>query len=164
MLDAPTMMLKERAGGNVGAATLESASMLLISRTIHFNAAHRLYRRDRPDEWNRATYGAASNPAGYGHNYTLEVSLEGVPAADDGMVVNLLDLDRVLKEEVDRPLDHRNLNEEIPEFRDAVPTAEALAGWIWQRVDARVRREGWPCRVAALSLTVTPSFRVDLVA
>lgn len=143
---------------------LESAAMLLISRTLHFNAAHRLFRRDRSDEWNRATYGAAANPAGYGHNYTLEVSLEGTPSAEDGMVVNLLDLDRILKEEVDRPLDHRNLNEEIPEFRDAVPTAENLARWIWDRVDARVRKEGWPCRVATLTLTVTPAFRVELRA
>ena len=157
-------MLKDRARGNVCAPTLESAAMLLISRTIHFNAAHRLFRRDRSDEWNRATYGAASNPAGYGHNYLLELSVAGDPSAEDGMVINLLDLDRVLKEEVDRPLDHRNLNAEIPEFHDAVPTAEALANWIWQRVDARVRREGWPCRVAALTLTVTPTFRVELVA
>jgi 6-pyruvoyltetrahydropterin/6-carboxytetrahydropterin synthase len=155
-------MLKERAGGNVCAATLESLPMLLISRTIHFNAAHRLFRRDRSDEWNRATYGAASNPAGYGHNYGLEVSVAGDPSAEDGMVINLLDLDRVLKEEVDHPLDHRNLNEEIPEFRDTVPTAENLATWIWQRVDARLRKEGWPCRIATLTLTVTPTFRVEL--
>ena len=157
-------MLKEGAGGNAGPPPLESRPMLLISRTIHFNAAHRLFRRDRPDEWNRATYGAASNPAGYGHNYGLEVSVAGDPAAEDGMVINLLDLDRVLKEEVDRPLDHRNLNEEIPEFRDTVPTAENLASWIWQRVDARLRKEGWPCRIAALTLTVTPTFRVELRA
>ena len=157
-------MRKERAGGNVTPPTLESVPMLLISRTIHFNAAHRLYRRDRPDEWNRATFGAASNPAGYGHNYGLEVSVAGEPDPETGMVVNLIDLDRVLKEEVDRPLDHRNLNEEIPEFRDTVPTAENLARWIWDRVDARLRREGWPCRIAALTLTVTPTFRVQLLA
>lgn len=138
--------------------------MVLISRTLHFNAAHRLFRRDRSDEWNRATYGSASNPSGYGHNYALEVALAGEPDPENGMVVNLIDLDRVLKEEVDRPLDHRNLNEEIPEFRDVVPTAENLARWIWDRVDARVRREGWPCRVASLSLVVTPTFRVDLLA
>ena len=136
--------------------------MLLISRTLHFNAAHRLFRRDRSDEWNRATYGAASNAAGYGHNYALEVAVAGEPDPSTGMVINLIDLDRVLKEEVDRPLDHRNLNEEIPEFRDVVPTAENLAAWIWRRVDARIRREGWPCRVASLTLTVTPAFRVAL--
>ncbi len=138
--------------------------MLLISRTLHFNAAHRLFRRDRSDEWNRATYGAASNAAGYGHNYALEVAVAGEPDPGTGMVINLIDLDRVLKEEVDRPLDHRNLNEEIPEFRDVVPTAENLAAWIWRRVDARIRREGWPCRVASLTLTLTPTFRVDLTA
>lgn len=156
------MMLKFRAGGNVRPASLESSPMLLLSRTIHFNAAHRLFRRDRSDEWNRETYGAASNPAGYGHNYALEISVAGEPDPESGMVVNLHDLDRVLKEEVDRPLDHRNLNEEIPEFQGTVPTAENLARWIWDRVAARLAREAWPCRLAALTLTLTPSFRVEL--
>jgi 6-pyruvoyltetrahydropterin/6-carboxytetrahydropterin synthase len=137
--------------------------MILISRTIHFNAAHRLFRRDRSDEWNRATYGAAANAAGYGHNYALELSVAGEIDADNGMVVNLIDVDRILKEEVDRPLDHRNLNEEIREFRETVPTAENLALWIWDRVDGRLARDGWPCRVAALTLTVTPTFKVELV-
>lgn len=136
--------------------------MLLLSRTIHFNAAHRLFRRDRSDEWNRATYGAASNPAGYGHNYSLEVAVAGEPDPENGMVLNLVDLDRILKEEVDRPLDHRNLNEEIPEFRDTVPTAENLALWIWDRVDARLVREGGACRIASVTLGVTPNFRVEL--
>ena len=137
---------------------------LLLSRTIHFNAAHRLHRADRSEEWNRATYGPGANAASYGHNYALELFVAGEPDAENGMIVNLTDLDRVLKEEVDRPLDHRNLNEEIPEFRDTVPTAENLASWIWQRVDARLRKEGWPCRIAALTLTVTPTFRVELRA
>jgi len=138
--------------------------MLLLARTIHFNAAHRLFRPDRSEEWNRTTYGAAANPAGYGHNYALDLAVAGEPDPENGMVVNLLDLDRILKEEVDRPLDHRNLNEEIPEFRGTVPTAENLARWIWDRVDARLRRDGWPCRIAALTLTVTPTFRVQLLA
>ena len=155
-------MFEVRTGGNVFPSTLESRPMILLSRTIHFNAAHRLYRRDRSDEWNRATYGAASNPSGYGHNYALEVAVEGAIDPEDGMILNLVDLDRVLKEEVDRPLDHRNLNEEIPEFRDVVPTAENLARWIWDRVDARLVRDGRPCRVSRLTLTVTPTFRVEL--
>ncbi len=155
-------MFEVRTGGNVLPATLESRPMILLSRTIHFNAAHRLFRRDRSDEWNRATYGAASNPSGYGHNYALEVAVAGEIDSEDGMVLNLVDLDRMLKEEVDRPLDHRNLNEEIPEFRETVPTAENLARWIWDRVDARLVRDGCRCRVASLVLTVTPTFRVEL--
>ncbi len=155
-------MFEVRTGGNVLRATLESRPMILLSRTIHFNAAHRLFRRDRSDEWNRATYGAASNPSGYGHNYALEVAVAGEIDSEDGMVLNLVDLDRILKEEVDRPLDHRNLNEEIPEFRETVPTAENLARWIWDRVDARLVRDGCRCRIASLVLTVTPTFRVEL--
>ena len=138
--------------------------MLLLSRTIHFNAAHRLFNRARSEEWNRATYREASNPAGYGHNYTLEVSVAGAPDPDSAMIVNLTDLDRLLREEVDRPLDHRNLNEEIPEFQTRVPTAENLARWIWDRVSARIEKERWPCRLASLKLTVTPTFSVELVS
>jgi 6-pyruvoyltetrahydropterin/6-carboxytetrahydropterin synthase len=80
------------------------------------------------------------------------------------MIVNLTDLDRVLKDEVDRPLDHRNLNHEIPEFASRVPTAENLARWIWDHVEARLKKEKWPCRLATLKLTVTPNFAVELVA
>ena len=138
--------------------------MLLLSRTIHFNAAHRLFNQQKSEEWNRTTYGDASNPAGYGHNYTLEVSVAGAADADSSMVVNLTDLDRILREEVDRPLDHHNLNAEIPEFAKSVPTAENLARWIWDRVAARIEKEGWPCRLAALKLTVTPTFSVELVS
>ena len=138
--------------------------MLLLSRTIHFNAAHRLFNPQKSEEWNLATYGDASNPAGYGHNYTLDVSVAGVADAQSSMIVNLTDLDRILKEEVDRPLDHRNLNQEIPAFKTLVPTAENLARWIWDRVAARLEKERWPCRLAALKLTVTPTFSVELVS
>ena len=74
------------------------------------------------------------------------------------MVVNLTDLDRILKEEVDRPLDHRNLNRDVPEFAGISPTAERLAAWIWDRVGARIAREGWPCRLARLRLQARAGF------
>ncbi len=138
--------------------------MVLLSRTIHFNAAHRLFNPGKSEEWNRATYGDAANPSGYGHNYALEVSVAGEADPVTGMVVNLTDLDRILKEEVDRPLDHRHLNAEIPEFASTVPTAENLARWIWDRVAARLAKEGWPCRLQSLKLTVTPTFSVELVS
>jgi 6-pyruvoyltetrahydropterin/6-carboxytetrahydropterin synthase len=138
--------------------------MVLLSRTIHFNAAHRLFNPEKSEEWNRATYGDAANPAGYGHNYTLDVSVAGEADPVTGMLVNLTDLDRLLKEEVDRPLDHRHLNAEIPEFAKSVPTAENLARWIWDRLSARLAREAWPCRLQSLRLTVTPNFSVELVS
>ena len=138
--------------------------VVLLSRTIHFNAAHRLFNPEKSEEWNRATYGDSANAAGYGHNYALDVSVAGEADPATGMLVNLTDLDRILKEEVDRPLDHRNLNAEIPEFARTVPTAENLARWIWDRVAARIAKEGWPCRLQNLKLTVTPNFAVELVS
>ncbi len=137
--------------------------MLFLSRTIHFNAAHRLWNPAKSEAWNRGTYGEAAGPSGYGHNYALEVQVAGEPDADDGMIVNLTDLDRILREEVDRPLDHRNLNAEIPEFARRVPTAENLGRWIWDRISARLAREGRRVRLAALTLRVTPNFAVEIV-
>lgn len=137
--------------------------MIRLSRTIHFNAGRRLWRSDWPDEKNRAVYGDES-PHGYGHNFTLEVAVEGDTDATTGMVVNLTDLDRVLKEEVDAPLDHKNLNVDVPAFRDAPPTAENVAAWIWSRVEARIAREQWPCRLAHLRLRLTPDFAVEIEA
>ena len=108
-----------------------------------------------------AVYGD-EGPHGYGHNYELEVSVEGRTDPATGMVVNLTDLDRVLKEEVDRPLDHRNLNRDVPEFAKTPPTAENLAVWIWKRVAARIEGEKWPCRVVHLRLRLTPGFAVEI--
>lgn len=137
--------------------------MLFLSRTIHFNAAHRLWNPTKSEAWNRETYGEAARPSGYGHNYTLEVFVAGEPDADVGMIVNLTDLDRILREEVDKPLDHKNLNAEVPEFAREAPTAENIARWIWNRVAARLAKEGWRCRLAALTLRPTPTYSVEIV-
>jgi 6-pyruvoyltetrahydropterin/6-carboxytetrahydropterin synthase len=131
-----------------------------LSRTIHFNAGRSLWRSDWPEEKNRAVYGD-EGPHGYGHNYELEVAVVGDVDPETGMVVNLTDLDRVLKDEVDRPLDHRNLNQDVPELAVS-PTAERLARWIWERVAARIGREGWKCRLSHLRLRLTPDFAVEI--
>src|SRR6516165_5151895 len=104
---------------------------MLLSRTIHFNAGRSLWRKNWSAEKNRAVYGD-EGPHGYGHNYLLEVSVEGRIDPETSMIVNLTDLDRLLKEEVDLPLDHRNLNQDVPDFADRPPTAENLAVWIWK--------------------------------
>jgi 6-pyruvoyltetrahydropterin/6-carboxytetrahydropterin synthase len=135
--------------------------MIRLSRKIHFNAGRNLWRPGWTAEKNRAVYGDES-PHGYGHNYELEVSVEGDADPQTGMVVNLTDLDRVLREEVDRPLDHRNLNKDVPEFAATPPTAENLAAWIWRRVAARIAAESWPCRVVSLRLRLTPDFAVEI--
>jgi len=134
---------------------------MLLSRTIHFNAGRSLWRKNWSAEKNRAVYGD-EGPHGYGHNYRLEVSVEGRIDPETAMIVNLTDLDRLLKEEVDLPLDHKNLNQDIPNFADRPPTAENLAVWIWKKLDDRIVREGWPCRLARLRLTLEPGFAVEI--
>src|SRR5512144_2657548 len=135
--------------------------MIRLSRTIHFNAGRSLWRADWPRERNLAVYGD-EGPHGYGHNYELEVAVEGAVDPETSMVVNLTDLDRILKEEVDRPLDHRQLNRDVPEFASTPPTAENVAAWIWKRVGARIEREKWPCRMVHLRLRLTPHFAVEI--
>jgi 6-pyruvoyltetrahydropterin/6-carboxytetrahydropterin synthase len=135
--------------------------VIRLSRTIHFNAGLSLWRPDWTPERNRSVYGE-EGPHGYGHNYTLEVAVKGDLNPATSMVVNLTDLDRILKEEVDRPLDHRNLNRDVPAFAAAPPTAENVAAWIWGRVSERIGREGWPCRLAHLRLQLTPDFAVEI--
>lgn len=135
--------------------------MIRLSRKIHFNAGRSLWRSDWPAEKNRAIYGE-EGPHGYGHNYALEVSVEGEVDPETSMVVNLTDLDRILKDEVDRPLDHRNLNRDVPDFATTPPTAENLAVWIWRRVASRIAREKWPCRIVRLRLRLTPGFAVEI--
>ncbi len=132
-----------------------------LARKIHFNAGRSLWRPEWSAERNRAVYGD-EGPHGYGHNYELEVAVEGKTDPATGMVVNLTDLDRVLKEEVDRPLDHMNLNRDVPEFAKTPPTAENLAVWIWKRVAARIEGEKWPCRIVHLRLKLTPGFAVEI--
>jgi len=135
--------------------------VIRLSRTVHFNAARSLWRSEWSREKNRSVYGDES-PHGYGHNFELEVSVEGPIDAESSMVVSPTDFDRVLKEEVDTPLDHKNLNRDVPDFSRVPPTAENVAVWIWKRVSSRIGREGWPCRLAHLRLRLTPDFAVEI--
>ena len=135
--------------------------MIRLSRTLHFNAGRSLWRKEWSEEKNRSLYGD-EGPHGFGHNFRLEVSVEGPIDPESAMVINLTDLDRILKEEVDAPLDHRNLNRDVPEFATVPPTAENVAAWIWRRVAARIERERWPCRLAHLRLRLTPDFAVEI--
>jgi 6-pyruvoyltetrahydropterin/6-carboxytetrahydropterin synthase len=134
-----------------------------LSRTIHFNAGRSLWRPDWSEEKNRTVYGD-EGPHGYGHNYRLEIGVEGSIDSETSMIINLTDLDRILKEEVDQPLDHKNLNRDIPDFGRLPPTAENVAVWIWKRLEARIARERWPCKLAHLRLTLEPGFAVEIEA
>lgn len=106
-----------------------------LSRKIYFSSAHRYHNPTWSAEKNREIFGPCNNPHGHGHNYELEVTLSGPVDPDTGMVINLTDLDQILKEEIMNPLDHRHLNHEVDYFRENVPTTEAIAIFCWNQID-----------------------------
>ena len=109
-----------------------------LYRRAHFNAAHRLYRPDWSDEKNREVFGKCSNPRYHGHNYELVVGLKGAVDPETGMVMDIAELKEIIKEQVLDPFDHKNLNEEVPEFAKLNPTVEQIAQVIWQRMRPKI--------------------------
>ena len=105
-----------------------------VSRKAHFNAAHRLYRKDWTDAQNEAHFGKCSNPHFHGHNYELIVSVTGDIDPDTGYVMDMKVLKDYIKAEVEDAFDHKNLNIEVPEFAELIPTAENIVVVIHQKL------------------------------
>ena len=105
-----------------------------VSRRAHFNAAHRLYRQDWTDEKNNTVFGKCNNPEYHGHNYELIVSVTGEIDPDTGFVMDMKVLKELIQKKVEDALDHKNLNTQVPEFKDLNPTAENIAVVIWNRL------------------------------
>ena len=111
---------------------------LTVYRKAHFNAAHRLLRKDWSDEKNLEVFGKCSNPNYHGHNYELEVGVTGSTDPETGLVIDLALLKSIIKEEVETPFDHKNLNVEVSEFKDLNPTVENIARVIWNKLRLRL--------------------------
>ena len=105
-----------------------------LTRRYGFAASHRLHSARLSEDENRRIYGKCANPHGHGHNYFVEVTVSGPIHPETGMVANLADLDAFVHREVIEVFDHRNLNEEIPAFRERVPTTENLCIEIYNRL------------------------------
>jgi 6-pyruvoyltetrahydropterin/6-carboxytetrahydropterin synthase len=105
-----------------------------VFRKEHFNAAHRLFRKDWTDEKNKEVFGLCSNPNYHGHNYTLIVKVTGQIDPETGYVVDLKVLKEIIAEEIIEAFDHRNLNLDVPEFKDLNPTAENIAVVIYHKI------------------------------
>ncbi len=104
------------------------------SRKAHFNAAHRLYRKDWSDEKNYSVFGKCSNPNYHGHNYELVVSVIGDIDVETGFVMDLKILKSLIRREIEDAFDHKNLNIEVQEFANLNPTAENIAVVIWNKL------------------------------
>lgn len=109
-----------------------------LYRKAHFNAAHRLFLPQWSDEKNAAVFGKCSNPNYHGHNYELEVGITGPIDPITGFVIDVAELKAIIKTEVEDPFDHKNLNLEVPEFAELIPTVENIAKVIWSKLRSRI--------------------------
>ncbi|MGB5387480.1 MAG: 6-carboxytetrahydropterin synthase [Eudoraea sp.] len=105
-----------------------------VSRKAHFNAAHRLYRKDWDDNKNNSVFGKCNNPNYHGHNYELVVSVTGEIDPETGFVIDMKILKDLIRSEIEDALDHKNLNVEVPEFRTLNPTAENIVIVIYNKL------------------------------
>jgi 6-pyruvoyltetrahydropterin/6-carboxytetrahydropterin synthase len=109
-----------------------------VYRKVHFNAAHRLNNPQWSAEKNAETFGKCNYPNYHGHNYELIVGLIGEVDPGTGYVIDLGDLKAILEEEVLEPFDHRNLNLDVPDFKDLNPSAENIAKVIYDKLRKRI--------------------------
>lgn len=115
--------------------------MIKIVRREVFNAAHRLFKEGWSDEKNLEVFGKCSHPNYHGHNYVVEVQVEGEIDPETGFVMDLKDLKTLIRKEIIDRFDHRNLNLDCPEFEHLNPTSENIAMVIWnilrQKISAK---------------------------
>ena len=131
--------------------------MVYLTRRVDFCASHRYRIESLSDEENFKLFGKCSYQHGHGHNYTLEVTVKGDVDPKTGMVINLTDLDSILKEKVVEVMDHRFINLDIPEFAEKIPTTENLALFIWESLENSI--EG--CAVHRVRLYEDPTLYAE---
>lgn len=112
-----------------------------VSRKAHFNAAHRLYRKDWSMEKNDLVFGKCNNPNFHGHNYELIVSVAGEIDTETGFVMDVKILSDLIKEHIEEAFDHKNLNVDVPDFFDLNPTAENIAVVIWNKLRPQIKNK-----------------------
>ena len=120
---------------------------ITVSRKAHFNAAHRLYRRDWDEAQNKKIFGKCANPHYHGHNYELIVSVTGTIDPETGYVIDMKVLKDLIKDHVEDALDHKNLNEQVEDFATLIPTAENIAVVIYNKLK--------PQLVSTMALEIT---------
>jgi 6-pyruvoyltetrahydropterin/6-carboxytetrahydropterin synthase len=128
-----------------------------VTRRVHFSAAHRLHNPELSEQRNRELFGLCNNPNWHGHNYELDVTVEGEVDASTGYVMDLKRIKEVSEEAVIRDLDHRNLNLDVPWLEGVMPSTENLVVAIWKRLAPRIPQG----RLVRLVLWETPRNYVE---
>ena len=112
--------------------------MIYLTRKLEFSAAHYYHNPEFSEEENRRLFGKCNNPNGHGHNYTLEVTVEGEPDARTGMVLDLKQLKEILEREVMEVFDHKFINRQVEQMKGQIPTTENIARCIWELLEGKI--------------------------
>ncbi|HLN21407.1 MAG TPA: 6-carboxytetrahydropterin synthase [Bacteroidales bacterium] len=116
--------------------------MIYLTRRERFSAAHRMYRPDWSDETNFEVFGKCSNVNWHGHNYVLWVTIKGEPSPENGFVVNMNLLKKIITDKVICKIDHKNINLEVDFMKGKIATTENLAIAVWNELSSPVRELG----------------------
>jgi 6-pyruvoyltetrahydropterin/6-carboxytetrahydropterin synthase len=116
--------------------------MIYLTRRERFSAAHRMFRKEWTDEENMEVFGKCSNPNWHGHNYVLYVTVRGEISGENGFVINMNDLKKIIREHVIDKIDHRNINTEVDFMRGKIATTENLAVSVWEVLHPHIEKAG----------------------
>lgn len=135
-----------------------------LTRRVSFAAAHRYRRPEWDDATNAAVFGLCARPNYHGHNYGVEVTVSGPIDPVTGFLVDLGALDAALAREVMAPLDHKNLNLDVPDFAEGklVPTSENIAAWILERMQRAVAAFSASARVTKVRVHEGPGLWAEV--
>lgn len=130
----------------------EKPTMVQVTQQFEFSAAHRLHCDTLSPEENKRVFGKCNNPSGHGHNYLVDVTIEGEPDPRTGLLLATDELERRVAERVIRRLDHKHLNLDTPEFAALNPSVENIAMVVWRLLDGQLA----PARLASVRIYETP--------
>ena len=136
-----------------------SKKTVYISRRARFNAAHKLYNPDWSDEKNHEVFGKCANANWHGHNYELHVTVKGVPNDDTGYCMDMKTLSDLIKEFVEEPLDHKNLNLDVPWMKGKRASTENLIIEIWNQLEKPIQE--YNCALHKIRLYETENNYAD---
>jgi 6-pyruvoyltetrahydropterin/6-carboxytetrahydropterin synthase len=127
--------------------------MIRVSQKFEFSATHRLHNPKASEGENSRIFGKCNNPHGHGHNYELQVTLKGEPDGN-GLLVGIPEFERVVGETVIERFDHKNLNVELSEFAELIPTVENIAMVIYRLLKPKF--ESKQAELASVTVWETP--------
>ena len=130
---------------------------ITVTRRLRFNAAHRVYNPSFTDAENESTFGKCNNPNWHGHNYILDVSVEGTIDEKTGYVIDLSKVKELVTRELLSKVDHKNLNLDVPFMEGRIPTSENIIVEFWKILEPALA----PAKLVRLVLWETENNYVE---